>query len=63
MSFGDFADQSKPASRLSIEIRGDEAVVTVDQEAGAPDPTPLVEAAKHALEVLAEKRLAWWNPV
>ncbi len=53
----------KPASRLSIEIRGDEAIISVDVEAGGPDPTPLVEAAKHMSEVLAEKRLAWWNPV
>jgi hypothetical protein len=55
--------QTKSAARLSIEIRGDEAIVSVDVEAGAPDPTPLLEAAKHATEVLAEKRLAWWNPV
>lgn len=57
------ATQLKPVTALTVEIRGDEATVRLEVEKGAPDVGPMFTTAKHLVEVLAEKRLAWWHPI
>lgn len=52
-----------PSARVTVTILGDEATVELACDAGAELPTGLIALAKETVEVLAEKRLAWWNPI
>jgi hypothetical protein len=55
--------QVRPAYRLSVVVSGDEATVDVSCDDGADLPPLMLQVAKELVQVLAEKRLAWWNPV
>jgi hypothetical protein len=55
--------QMRPACRLIVSIAGDEATVDVSCDDGADLPPLMLQVAKDLVQVLAEKRLAWWSPV
>lgn len=55
--------EMKPAARVSVTILGDEATVEVSVDAGATMPEGMLHSAVQLVQTLAEKRLAWWNPI
>lgn len=55
--------EMKPAAHLNVSILGDEATVEVSVDAGATLPEGMLHTAVQLVQTLAEKRLAWWNPI
>lgn len=55
--------EMKPAARVSVTILGDGATVEVSVDAGATMPEGMLHSAVQLVQTLAEKRLAWWNPI
>lgn len=52
----------RPQTILRVEVQGDTATIEVSAEPGS-EPAPILVAAKELVQVLAEKRLAWWHPL